>query len=33
MIDEFLMKPISIRAFNQAIRRLLDESNSKDEKK
>ncbi len=24
MIDEFLMKPISIKAFNHAIRRLLD---------
>lgn len=30
MIDEFLMKPISIKAFNHTIRRLLDAQNSKD---
>jgi signal transduction histidine kinase/ActR/RegA family two-component response regulator len=32
MIDEFLMKPISIKAFNHSIRRLLDAANSREKK-
>ncbi|MCP4719171.1 MAG: response regulator, partial [Desulfobacteraceae bacterium] len=33
MIDEFLMKPVSVKAFNQTIRHLLDVSNTKDKTK